>query len=198
MNDNKRGGIIPIAAFFAAVPGIIAAAAPYIATGAAGATLVAGITHAIREIKDLFSGKRGNGLYEPFFDDETKGAGCSCHKGLGVYDPVYSPELYRSGKSQRTRKRSSNSVRESGLRSLARSGYYNGEYYQHRGGGVRDPVYGRGEDVLDILKGLSRKTFEKIAELLRDEIINLPGQLKHKIVNHFIKEGNVITGSGVW
>ena len=188
MNDNKRGGVIPIAAFFAAVPGIIAAAAPYIATGAAGATLVAGITHAIREIKDLFSGKQGNGLYEPTFDDELKGAGCTCHKGHGVYDPVYSPELYRSGKGQRARQRKTGS----------RSGYYNGEYYQHRGGGIRDPVYGRGEVILDILKGLSRKTFEKIAELLRDEIITLPGQLKHKIVNHFIKEGNAVTGSGVW
>ena len=174
MNENKRGGIIPIAAFFAAVPGIIAAAAPYIATGAAGATLVTGITHAIREIKDLFSGKRGNGLYEPTFDDdELKGAGCRCHKSRGVYDPVYSPELY-------------NSVRESGLRSQARSGkgqkarqrirhgYYNGEYYQHRGGGMRDPVYGRGEDIIDILKGLSRKTFEKIEELVISEIISPP------------------------
>ena len=54
MNDNKRGGIIPIAAFFAAVPGIVAAAAPYLTAGAAGVALVRGITAAIREIKDVF------------------------------------------------------------------------------------------------------------------------------------------------
>ena len=46
----QKGGFIPIAAFLAAVPGVIVAAAPYIATAAGAIGVISGATHIINEI----------------------------------------------------------------------------------------------------------------------------------------------------
>ncbi len=64
--------------------------------------------------------------------------------------------------------------------------------------GLRDPVYGRGEDAGTIIKSLKTRDIEKVAEKLRDEIMTLPEKLKHKILTFLIEEGNKVLGSGIW
>ena len=178
-SHNKKGGIIPIAAFLAAVPGVIVAAAPYIATAAGAIGVVAGATHIINEIKAMFT-KKGNGLYDPVYGDDfinqLKGSGCSCHKkkGNGVYDPVY-PDRGNCSSSSSSRNQYSKS--RGGL--------------QHFGGGIRDPVYGKG--VKELLDQMGRKEFEKIAEKLRDTVMSLPQKARSEMIDFFIKSGKTVT-----
>ena len=172
-HGSKHGGIIPIAAFLAAVPGLIAAAAPYLAAAAGAVCITHGVVQVIKEVKEFFSkkgsGHRGKGLYDPVYDpDMYSGSGCSCHKkdGHGIYDPVY-PD----------RGRCSSSYRSSRGNDAMRFGGY----------GLRDPVYGRG--VIDILNKMGKKGAEKMAEVLRDQVMDLPSTVRNEVVDHFINAG---------
>jgi len=191
-SHNKKGGIIPIAAFLAAVPGVIVAAAPYIATAAGAIGVVSGATHIINEIKQMFSKKGsgfqtlGKGLYDPVYGDDfiaaIKGSGCSCHKkmfsssrkngkGVGIYDPVYPDRNNSCVNRINSRDYSSNS------NSRMRYGGY----------GLRDPVYGRGAK--ELLDKMGKKEFEKIAEKLRDSVMSLPEKVRSEMIDFFIKSG---------
>ena len=107
---GKHGGIIPIAAFLVAVPGLVAAAAPYLAAAAGAVGITHGVVQVIKEVKEFFSkkgsGHSGKGLYGPVYDpDMYSGSGCSCHKkGHGIYDPAY-PDSNRCSTSYFTGKR---------------------------------------------------------------------------------------------
>ena len=170
-HGSKHGGIIPIAAFLAAVPGLVAAAAPYLAAAAGAVGITHGVVQVIKEIKEFFSkkgsGHGGKGLYDPVYDpDLYSGSGCACHKkGHGIYDPVY-PDRGRCSYSSGSSK--DNSMRFGGY-------------------GIRDPVYGRG--VIEILNKMGKKGAEKMAEVLRDQVMDLPSTVRNEVVDHFIKVG---------
>ena len=180
-SHKHTGGIIPIAAFLAAVPGVIVAAAPYIATAAGAIGVVSGATHIINEIKQMFSKKgsgsayKGGGLYDPVYGDDfinqLKGSGCSCHKkkkGGSVYDPVY-PD--RGNCSNRGSTRDYYTKSRGGL--------------QHFGGGIHDPVYGRGAK--ELLDKMGKKEFEKIAEKLRDSVMSLPEKVRSEMIDFLLR-----------